>query len=356
MILTAENQSELTIVPEPETGPGGPIKSAMQRLARKTGSPSFSVMTEGIAAAMVGEVKVLDTPTTRWRRCERDYWLQQLAARLMRVISNSQQRDNIGGRCFVIAADGSVFGVIWTTRQRVGVVLRPHPGFEDEWFQDAVNHRHYVALLNDLLPVVDSIEESTLSEQVKEVRARIAAALLPSPAATHERADVQQLKEAIAEESTEFYLPARETKHARTHEPIPFKTATAKAALKQLFVSYESTALSEINYNGAAKIPDRREVIRIARAFLPILFPGYYGPQTNNPDFKVGLRHRWASIRRRLSDQIRRTIRFARQSDDAPDSWDRDNYDSWSMDKADALLSEIPRLRWKLARDVEAAA
>src|ERR1019366_118403 len=97
---TVEIPMSLALIsPQAVVGPGEPAKSALQRFARTTGSPPFSLMTEGIAASMLGGGHAPNTPTTGWLRCQRDYRLQQLTAQLTRKISESQRRDNIGGRC-----------------------------------------------------------------------------------------------------------------------------------------------------------------------------------------------------------------------------------------------------------------
>jgi serine O-acetyltransferase len=167
---------------------------------------------------------------------------------------------------------------------------------------------------------------------------------------------LQSLKKQIETENTIFFLPTDEgdTNRGCGKPHSVFAPSSTKVAFDQLMASYEAKALAELNYRGAAPLPRRRTIIRILKVLLSILFPGYHGSPMNSPTFKAKLRYRWAWLSNSLADQISLGMRFLHRSD-GQDGWDANEYDEWACQKAEALLAEIPRIRWTLTQDVRAA-
>jgi serine O-acetyltransferase len=118
-----------------------------------------------------------------------------------------------------------------------------------------------------------------------------------------------------------------------------------RAAIKQaLLQSYAQDG--GINHLDGVNLPSQDTVTEIARDFMHVLFPGYF-EQTSlaQKDVPAWLDGLLAKIDQRLTTEIEKSLRFARDSDPAVNA----------RRIADDLLTQLPEIRRVVQTDVNAA-
>src|SRR5262249_47946639 len=127
--------------------------------------------------------------------------------------------------------------------------------------------------------------------------------------------------------------------------PYPVYTDEALADIEDALVeSYETDG--GINHLDGANLPSSESVDWLCSDLLHLLFPGFF-EQCLLPKHEVlaSVRKRLADVHARLSDEIAKSLRFARHPSPV----------QTSQDLSRALLRALPELRRTLQTDVMAA-
>ena len=121
-------------------------------------------------------------------------------------------------------------------------------------------------------------------------------------------------------------------------------------AVRALVESYADDAL-KIHHLDRRPLPSHAEIIRALVAMHELLFPGYIGAQGLTGDhLRLHVEARMSWLYEVLTEQIKRAISHETKINETCEARDRE-----ASECAAAFLTELPRLRYLLALDVQAA-
>jgi serine O-acetyltransferase len=297
----------------------------------------------------------------------------ETTVRLAKRVGGWRKPDGDGAWTFVVADNGAFYGVYWSTHRRLGFSVPPHPTTEKLLADGSGNYQVFrLHLERDLSSIPDLFtehqkrwEESPpdsridateyLKDDLNDIRVRAAECLATTrPKGPEKSASCP----AVAGDDIEFFVPADESLSPRSRDrrgsppPPPDWCAVAR----QLLADY-SDDQTYTSFAGPCPLPSRSKVVRITKAFFPLLFPGYYGPRPNSSHFRTFLERRLVWLRKQLAMQINRALHFQHKSEEPSNwiEWDDNDYAEWAEGKAEALLATLPRIRRLLDDDVKAA-
>jgi len=139
--------------------------------------------------------------------------------------------------------------------------------------------------------------------------------------------------------------------------PVPspdehVKQSDQASILGRILSTYQDHSCSHIQVGGQHLPPQLSHVKALVNGFMPILYPGYFGPRTGRRGFSAFICRRISSLQQKLTTLVRHAVAFRREAEGTIDGLRPDAPKTWTDDIVVSFFERLPDIRRDLEADV----